>query len=302
MVVALARRQHGVVARSQLLRLGLSPVAIKHRVRKHRLYRVRPGIYAVGTGELSRRGRWMAALLAAGTDAVLSHDTALMLWGLEAERDRAIHLSLPVSADRRPAGTRVHRVRLEAADVTRRELIPVTRPARTLLDLAGSSGSRDPESRDRRLEAAVNAADALGLISADALRGWVDGRGGQRGVAALRRLLEAHTLRLTESELERRFLRLVREAGLPLPETQVVIAGYRVDFLWRDARLVVETDGLTSHRTPAQQAKDHRRDRSLSGAGYTCLRFTHAEVVRTPDAVARELAAAIAGCLARRAA
>lgn len=137
----------------------------------------------------------------------------------------------------------------------------------------------------------MNEADKLDLVDPESLRAALRGRRGQRGVARLRALLDRHTLRLTDSELERRFLRLVRDAGLPMPRTQAVVCGHRVDFLWPQLKLVVEADGLRYRRTPAQQAKDRRRDQALTAAGLTVLRFSHADVRHEPRRVAEVLAA-----------
>lgn len=109
----------------------------------------------------------------------------------------------------------------------------------------------------------------------------------------LRAVLDRHTYRLTESELERRFLRLVRAAGLPMPRTQARVNGYRVDFFWPELGLVVETDGLRYHRTAARQALDNRRARAHVAAGLTVLRFSHREIRFEAEAVAATLGAVI---------
>ena len=147
----------------------------------------------------------------------------------------------------------------------------MTTPARTLIDLA-------TQLEDGPLEAAVNEADGLGLIDPERLRQIVDGRSGLRGVPALRRVIDRRTFSLTDSELERRFLRLVRRAGLPTPLTQQHLNGFRVDFYWPELRLVVEADGLRYHRTPSQQAKDRLRDQAQTEAGLVPLRFTHFQI------------------------
>ncbi len=178
-------------------------------------------------------------------------------------------------------------------DRTRRDGIPLTAPAQTLLDLA----TRLPR---RRLEAAINAADKLDLIDPEALRADLQARRHEPGLPALRRLLDARTFVLTDSELERRFLPIARRAGLPKPRTGERIRGYKVDFHWPELGLIVETDGLRYHRTPAQQAKDRRRDQVLTTAGLTVLRFTHAQVTREPGEVARILGAVAARAGLRR--
>jgi very-short-patch-repair endonuclease len=136
-----------------------------------------------------------------------------------------------------------------------------------------------------QLEAAVNEADKLGLVDPETLREFADARPGMVGVAVLRTTLDRRTFRLTDSELERRFLRLVDRAGLPRPLTQQRVNGFRVDFYWPELALVVETDGLRYHRTPRQQSKDRARDQAHATVGFVVLRFTHAQVARDPGRV-----------------
>ena len=211
---ALARRQHGVVSRSQLLALGYSPQAIAHRVARRRLHPVLTGVFAVGRPELERTGQLMAAVLACGDGAVLSHRSAAELWGLLPQPAGAVHVSVTNGSHRRRRGIVVHRRRsLVAADVTTRERIPVTTPICTLIDIAAGL-------RQRELVAAVNEADALGLVDPDDLRATVDGATPRRGAGRLREVLTRDTFTLTDSELERRFLPIARRAGLPRPQTQ----------------------------------------------------------------------------------
>jgi very-short-patch-repair endonuclease len=223
----------------------------------------------------------MAAVLACGRDALLSHGSAAALMGID-DRERAISISVPQERSPRPPGVKVHRVVLEDGDATTRDRIPVTSPARTLVDLA-------IDLSPARLERAVNRADKLGLIRPDELRAELSSRQGQRGVPALRDLLDRETFALTESELERCFLRLARQAGLAKPETGVSLNGYVVDFYWRDLGLIVETDGLRYHRTAFQQARDRRRDQAHAAAGLTTLRFTHRQVVHEAPSVKRTI-------------
>jgi very-short-patch-repair endonuclease len=236
----------------------------------------------------------MAAVLSCGTGAVLSHDSAAMLWGMWGKnagnegrqvRPPVIHVSVPSNRSRRLDGIRAHRRRqLGETELTQREGIRVTTPARTLIDLATLL---EPS----QLETAVNAADKLGLVDPEQLRREVDRRRGTEGVKRLRRVLDRRTFAVTDSELERRFLRLVRRAHLPAPKTQQPVIGFRVDFLWPERRLVVEADGLRYHRTPQQQGKDRARDQALVVAGFTVLRFTHAQVAYDPDHVVKTLRA-----------
>jgi very-short-patch-repair endonuclease/predicted transcriptional regulator of viral defense system len=283
-VLALAAQQHGVLARAQLLALGLSADGIKHRVRTGLLHPVRRAVYAVGRPNLTRHGRWMAAVLACGPDAVLSHESAAVLWGIRTREASTVEIAVPRRAARFAPGCTVHRRVLAPSEITERHGIPVTIPTRSLLDLAGRLGPR-------ALEAAVNQADKLDLVDPEALRWALDAMKGRPGVPALRTLLDRRTFTLTDSELERRFLQIARKAGLPKPRTQARVNGFLVDFYWPELKLVVETDGLRYHRTPAQQANDRRRDQAHTAAGLTPLRFTHAQVAYEPSSVQRTLSA-----------
>jgi very-short-patch-repair endonuclease len=213
----------------------------------------------------------MAAVLACGTEAALSDECAGIAYGMRPQRRVPIEVSIPPPLTRSHPGIVVHRRRRLAGDVTRHRRIPITTPVRTLIDLATRLSTRE-------LEAAVNEADKLDLTDPESLRFALDAHRGQRGVAALRRLLDRHTYLLTDSELERLFLPIARRAGLPEPLTQHRLNGFRVDFYWPELGLVVETDGLRYHRTPAEQARDRRRDQAHAAAGLTPLRFTHAQI------------------------
>jgi very-short-patch-repair endonuclease len=173
---------------------------------------------------------------------------------------------------------------LPVQDVDGCDGIPVTCPVRTLIDLACLLGQPS-------LERAVNAADRLDLVDPERLRAALGRYRGERGVAQLRKMLDRKTFRLTDSELERRFLRIVAEAGLPVPETGRHLNGFKVDFFWPDLGLVAETDGLRYHRTASQQTKDRVRDQAHAVAGLTTLRFTHAQVRYEPEQVRRTLSA-----------
>ena len=267
-----------MVTRRQLLARGFGGEAIDHRIAKGRLHAVWRGVYAVGRPELTQHGRWMAAVLSSGAGAVLSHESAAALWGIVPVRPGAIDVSVPARRFPRRPGIVVHRRDLAPGEVTRHEGIPVTGPVCTLIDLAARRGRNG-------LEAAVNEADTRGLVDPETLRAALDETERRPGVAVLRKLLDRRTFRLTDSELERRFLGLVRRSGLPSPETGVRMNGFKVDFHWPELGLVVETDGLRYHRTPAQQARDRLRDQTHVAAGLTPLRFTHAQVALEPDRV-----------------
>jgi very-short-patch-repair endonuclease len=256
------------------------------------LHPVHHGVYAVGRPQLGRLGQLMAAVLACGEGAALSHGTAGELWGIRPEQP-AIQVSIRCSSYRRRPGIVIHRrPGLPASDIRGHFEIPVTSVARTLLDLA-------PRLERDELEAAINEADKLGLIDPERLRGAVDAYAGKPGAAILRQVLDRRTFALTDSALERRFLRLVRSAGLQSPRTGVWLNGFKVDFYWPDLGLVVETDGLRYHRTAAQQGRDRLRDQAQARAGLTPLRFTHAQVRFEPDHVQATLRTVARRCAAR---
>ena len=214
----------------------------------------------------------MAAILSCGGTAALSHSSAGVFRQIGEERAGVIEISVPAHANPKGADDLViHRRAALERDLDRHLGIPVTSPVLTLIDLATFLPPH-------RLERAVNKADKLDLIDPTSLRLALDERKGQPGVPALRTLLDRHTFVLTDSELERRFMRIARAVGLPIPITQADVNGYRVDFFWPDLGLVVETGGLRYHRTPAQQARDRLRDQAHTAAGLTPLRFTHAQI------------------------
>lgn len=229
----------------------------------------------------------MAAVLACGDEgrAALSHSSAAAILGFGVEHAPGIEISRIAPSELRIPGIQVYRrPALGAGWFGHYEGIPVTTPVQTLIDLA-------TRYEQRKVERMVNEADRLGLVRTDDLREALDDHAGEPGVGRLRGILDRRTFRYTRSELERAFLPLVRQAGLPTPETSVFLDGYEVDFWFPDLRLVVETDGLTYHRTPAQQAKDLERDQDHGAAGLSSLRFSHAQIKYEPDRVVRILRA-----------
>lgn len=231
----------------------------------------------------------MAALLYCGDGAVLSHSSAAALLGIGVEESGYVEVSVRSSAVRRHPELRAHRrPTLRDDEVGVSDRIPVTSPAQTIVDLTLR--------HDRMtVERMVDEADRLDLITPPQLRTALGNHLGEPGVALLRTWLDRRTFRLTRSRLERLFLPLAREVGLPVPETKVWVNGFEVDFLWRDLRLVVETDSLRHHRTPAQQSRDRLRDQTHAAAGFLSLRFTHEQVRYEPEHVR-----AVLGDVARR--
>ncbi|HEX3609222.1 MAG TPA: DUF559 domain-containing protein [Solirubrobacterales bacterium] len=292
---ALARRQHGVVSRKQLIEGGFSSRGIEHRLSRGRLHLVRSGVYAVGRPDLTRAGKWMAAVLACGPDAMLSHRSAAALWGIGAESGE-VEVTVRIASPRRRAGVRVYRrPTLADRDVIERDGIPVTGLVRTFVDLASIL-------RPRLVERSVNEADRLDLIDPPTLRLELQPHRCEPGVRPLRNLLDRRTFRLTRSELERLFLPLADQVGLPSPMTKQWVSGFEVDFFWPDLGLVVETDGLRYHRTPAEQARDRLRDQAHTAAGLVNLRFTHEQVRYQPEHVRSTLLAVVDRIEARRSA
>jgi hypothetical protein len=223
----------------------------------------------------------MGAVLARGPDAMLSHHSAAELWGIGGRQPRGridppshppslVDVSVPAKSVRRHERIRLHRRNeLSSADRTLRERIPVTTPARTLIDLATRLGSH-------RLEAAVNEADSLGLIDPERLRRIAEERLSLRGARVLRNLLDRRTFTLTDSELERRFLRLVRRIGLPIPLDAA--ASQRLSGRLLLARVAAGHGGGRSPLPPHPRGAGRRRDHAHAEAGVAALRFTHAQI------------------------
>jgi very-short-patch-repair endonuclease len=275
---ALAENQHAVVSRDQLREVGYTGEAIDHRIRTGRLHPLHRGIYAVGRANVTDHGRWMAAALAC-PGAVISHSSAAALWRMGPEKRGLVELSFPSSSRRRRPGLEIHqRPSLKKRDTTREHGIPCTTPVQTLIDMSLRL--------DRAgVERMINEADKYNLVHPPELRGALDARAGEPGAAKLRFVLDRRTFRLTKEELERRFLPLAHQAGLPVPLTRQWINEFEVDFFWPALGLVVETDGLRYHRTPAEQARDRLRDQAHTAAGLTPLRFTHEQVRYEPEHV-----------------
>jgi very-short-patch-repair endonuclease len=234
----IASRQHGVITLEQLFGVGLDKSAITRRVQAGRLHRVHRGVYAFGNPNLSREGHWLAAVLACGEGAVLSHQSAAALHNLSRPSPCLVHVTVPGRNGRsRRKGIVIHRsTTLAPADTTTQRGIPATTVARTLRDL---------------------------------------GYGPER----------------TRSDLERLFLRICRDHGIPKPEVNARLDPYEVDFLWPDQRLVVEVDSWRYHSSRRSFEADRARDRVLSQRGYLVLRFTDRELSSQPRVVAASLRA-----------
>ncbi len=275
----LAERQHGVVALRQLLALGLSEELVKGRVRSGALISVHEGVFAVGRARLDKRGDWMAAVLATGPHAVLSHGSAAELWSIRQSR------GLP-EVTRRSGGTtrsgvRLHQTRiLEPVEMTTEAGIPVTSVERTLLDISA-------DLYDRQLERAVVAADRTGRLRWPELDRLLARTPRRKGAARLRRVAHRVSPYAIEakSPLEVDFLAVCRDAGLPQPHVNALIEGHLVDFLWPAQRIVVETDGYRYHSDRIAFERDRERSVALSAAGYEVHRVTYAMLRSGPGTV-----------------
>lgn len=277
--------QHGVVARSQLLALGMPAAAIRRRLDSGRLHQLHRGVYAVGRPEVGSLGSLMAAVLACSPNSQLSHRSGAALWGIRPQEGGLIDVSIPPGSGRRRPGIKLHRRTLPPRRYVSR--IPVGNPVSILIDLAACLDDTE------EVEAAVNEADHRKLIATHRLRTALDDQPRRPGVGALRELLDSQTFSRSQTALERRFLPIARGAGLPAPGSQVRLGKYRVDFQWPELGLVVETDSLTYHRTVAQQTTDMKRDQTHARAGLRTLRFNHRQVFHQPSYVREVLEDAV---------
>jgi hypothetical protein len=257
------------------------------RMRAGRLVRLHRGVYAVGHRRLRQEGWWLAAVLAAGERAVLSHRDAAALHRIRQLSNSSV-VDVTTPGEAAIPRIRVHHARrLDPADITMVDAIPTTTVARTLVDLAGVV----PKDH---LARALSEAERLGVLDVGAIeaaRGRVRGRRG-RGDVALRAALEEHRrhgVSLIRSELEARFLALLDARGLPRPLTNAMVHGHEVDALWPDPRLVVELDGYAFHHTRRAFQRDRSKANALTLNGYVVLRYTHDDVTRRPERVAGEL-------------
>jgi hypothetical protein len=286
----LASRQWGVAALAQLEALGLGPRGVQHRAESGRLRRIHRGVYAIGGAALPREGRHLAAVLACGPGAVLSHVSAAVHWNLLSYDAPRPEVTAPASRAGAP-GIRLHRTRsLDARDITERRGIPVTTVAKTLLDVAAHA----PASH---LEHALGQALRNELYDQRAIEDVLHRHRGCRGTRALR-TATAGDPAFTRGELERRLRALCRRAGLPRPLSNVVVADaddrpHEVDFFFPAHRLVVETDGWRDHGTRVAFERDRAKDAALVAAGCVVLRCTKRQIRDDPDTVAERVRA---GC------
>jgi very-short-patch-repair endonuclease len=281
--------QSARISRAQLATIGVTESMVKTRVRAGRLRRVHHGVYAVGHALEVEFGAETAALLAVDSAVALSHRSAASVFGIVPERPSEVDVDVVVVNDGRHSrpGIRVHRsLSLQPVDVTRCRGLPVTAPARVLLELAST---RPP----REVERALDEALAVRLVTPTKIRAAVARAPGMTGGPLLLALLDPdRALGITRSDAERRLLEVIRMAGLPDPERNVRIGPYEVDCLWRDARLVVEVDSYAWHSGPSVFKSDRRKDAYLVDHGFEVQRVTW-EMLEDPLPLVVRLARAI---------
>jgi very-short-patch-repair endonuclease len=290
----IAAMQNGRVSRRQLLAAGISDGAIRRRIKRSWLFPRHPGVYAVGHLAPVAFGRETDALLSFRDGAVLSHHTAASLWGLrmaEVSDADPVDVLVPAAWTSRRDGVRLHRSRsLDDRDTCLRYGLPLTSPARLLLDLA-------PEVSDRRLELALDqliVARLVRLADIGELLGRVQRHPGRGKLALLAK--HQHGPMLTRSEAEERMLALLRAAQLPEPLVNARLLGYEVDFYWRAERFVLEVDGFRFHSTRRAFEHDRRKDAALRAAGIDVMRGTWRQLEQEPYAVVARVAQALAWC------
>ncbi len=287
---AIVERQRGHITRAQLLAAGFSSSGIGRLVAGARLVRVHPSVYVMCPWVPVPFARETAALLACGPNALLSHASAAALWNLRTAPTDVVELTIASRRHLQQPGIRAHRTaRLQPRDVRVEQGLPVTSPARTLLDEAATATAGELE---RQLDEALQ---VLRIVRPRELRDVVARAKGRPGAPLLARLLVARTPdTITQSEAERMFLRLVREAGLPEPETQKRISGFTADFLWRPQRVVFEIDGYLFHTSRSAFDRDRRKDLALKAAGFDPNRVSRDQVKNEPLVVLAHVAGALA--------
>ena len=280
-IAELAERQHGKVSRRQLLDLGLGARAIEYRLAKGLFRPDYRGVYALGHRPQSRESRWMAAVLYAGEGAVLSHWSAASHWRLRPGTGPRSHVTVGRRKRSRPDIT-IHFARLAPDEVTQEQGIPVTTPARTLLDLA-------PFLPSAVLARMVDAAPPGGGA---ALAELLERYAGRAGVPKLRALLKTPQP-MTRSDFEARVLKQLEAMGLPRPEVNVVVDGYEVDLVWREHGVIAELDTYMTHGSRRAFERDRQRDRRLAPR-WKVVRLTDQDTTEGLEDLSRLLSATAA--------
>lgn len=295
-VAAVAERQHGVVSRDQLRRLGASKKMINHAIATGRLYPIFRGAFGVGHQPISRNGRLLAAVLASGEGSVVSHGTAAALLGLWERPPSVIDVIAPIEAGRKISGIRRrHTPPPLPRDRHIHEAVPCTSPSRTIVDVAGIV-------REAALRRTIEQAAVLSILNVPEIEAILAGPR-RRGSPRLRLILDdwrrySPATRL-RSPMEAKLLPLLSQRGLPVPQCNEVLRlgdeEFEIDFLWRRQRLAVETDGRKYHDNPAARARDSIRNRILRAAGWRVWRLAWNDLEQRPEATMNELARLLGG-------
>lgn len=279
-IADLARSQHGYVTRRQLLEIGMGSDAISYRLECGRLLPIYTGVYAVGHKPALPQDRAFAAVLACGAGAILSHASAATVWGIYKRWTKPFHVSIQGSPRRRE-GIKVHRAKLDPSDRDNQLGLPVTSPARTLIDNA-------PDLTDKALTRAVNDLRRQHYLILDDLAATLDRCSRYPGVARLHAFVENPT-GPTRSEFEDAFKAFCQRYGLPQPLTNEPLAGFEVDAYFPAERVIVELDGEEFHRDSFESDRD--RDATLLALGFVTVRITWKRLINTPQREAARLLA-----------
>jgi very-short-patch-repair endonuclease len=287
-VAWIAARQLGLITAEQLIAAGVGRGSIRWRLANGALHRVFRGVYLVGHAVPAPGALEFAAVLACGHDVVVSHRSAAGLWHVSAPAGLEVDVTAVGRDCRSRHGLRVHQVEiLDPRDRTQQRGIPLTGPARTLIDYAWTAGAAEAER-------AIAEAFALKLVNEAQLVAAIDRAPHCAGVAQVKAILgQPGGPSRTRSGGERAMLRLIRAAHLPPPRVNYPVAGYTADFCWPDARLIVEVDGVPFHSTRGAIERDHRRDLVHREAGYEVIRFTARQLAEAPVYVATVIARAL---------
>ena len=290
-IADLARSQHGVLSRSQLIHLGMGSGAIEGRIERGSLHGLHRGVYKVGYRRITRKGRWMAAVLAGGEGAVLSHRSAACLWRLLPPRSERIAITCPPGRVVRRKGIASHGSELGEDEGLIYDGIPVTSPFRTIFDLAAAVEMRE-------LERAFHEAEARQMtdrVSLPMLLARYPGRRGRRKVEAL--LGSRAPVAITRNDFEEAFLALVDAYGLPRPRMNADLAlrgrFYEIDALWPVQRVAVELDSRSIHGTVKRFESDRHRGRILVAEGYRTVHVTWRQLQEEPEEIVVDLKSAL---------
>lgn len=265
----------------------MGPKAIDSRIQRGRLHEYLRGVYVVGARRISRRGRWMAAVLAAGEGALLSHRSAGRLWRLIPPAAERMDVTCPPGRVIRRKGIVSHEAGVADDERTVVDGIPVTSPFRTIFDLAAVLDLR-------ALERVLHEAEVRGLRDRVSLPMLLERYPGRRGTRRLREVLRAkRPVGITRNEFEEAFVALVDAHGLPRPRMNADLAlrgrFFEIDALWEAQRVALELDSRAVHATPRNFESDRQRDRILIAEGWRTMRITWRQLQDEPEAIAADL-------------